>query len=78
MCLANRNYTVRDIVEAHCYVVITSESILSEYIAESQSIEITDCRTFQPRRPSSTAYTSRFCTQLLKAYVAETSYNQFD
>ena len=37
------------------------------YIAESIT---TDCelRTFQPRRPLSTAYKNSFCTQLTKAY----------
>ena len=35
-----------DIVEAHCYIVITSESILmSKYVAESIN-QTTDCRTF--------------------------------
>ena len=49
---------IKDILEAHCYVVITSESILmSKYIAESiNQLQTTDCRTFQPRRPSSAAY----------------------
>ena len=47
---------IKDILEAHCYVVITSESILmSKYVAESIN-QTTDCRTFQPRRPSSAAY----------------------
>ena len=31
-----------------------------------------DCRMFRPRRPLSTAYKT-FCTQLTKAYMAETS-----
>ena len=45
-----------DIVEAHCYVVITSQSILmSIYVAESIN-QTTDCRTFWPRRPLSTAF----------------------
>ena len=46
-----------DTVEAHCYIVITSESILmSKYVAES-IYQTTDCRTFRPRMPS-------FCMQL--------------
>ena len=45
-----------DIVEAHCYVVITSVSILmSKYVEESIN-QTTDSRTFQPSRPSSTLY----------------------
>ena len=43
-------------VEAHCYVVITIESILMcKYIAESIN-QSTYCRTFWPHRPSSTGY----------------------
>ena len=40
------------------YFTLTSESILmSKYEAESINHSIaTDCRTFRPRRPSSTAY----------------------
>jgi len=53
-------YTVigsNNIVEAHCYVVTTSESILmSKYVAESIN-QTTDCRPrmFRPHRPSSIA-----------------------
>ena len=58
-----------DIVEAHCYLVdigrIDREQIRSR-------INNNDCRTFRPRRPLSTAYRT-FCTQLTKAFVAETS-----
>ena len=64
---------VHDIVEAHCYFVdigrIDREQIRSR-------INNNDCRTFRPRRPLSTAYrTVQFCTQLTKAFVAETSCN---
>ena len=41
----------------------------------NQSIA-TDCRTFWPSRPLSTAY-KPFCTQLTKAFMAETFCNQF-
>ena len=51
-----RQLSHNDIIEAHCYVVITSESILMrKYVAESIN-QTTDCRTFRPCRPSSTAY----------------------
>ena len=51
-----RQLSHSDIIEAHCYVVITSESILMrKYVAESIN-QTTDCRTFRPCRPSSTAY----------------------
>ena len=64
----------------------SSESILmSKYVAESPN-QTTDCRTFWPRRSSSTVYkhiayyciqlTKQFCTQLTKTYVAKTSCNQ--
>ena len=45
--------------------------LMSEYVAESIN-QTTDCRTFRPRRSSST----EFCMQLTKAYVIETSCNQ--
>ena len=55
-----------DIVEAHCYIVITSELILmSKFVAESIN-QTTNCRMFLARcRPSSTAYKTVFCTRLM-------------
>ena len=74
--------SVCDIVEACCYIIVTTgESILMSIYIHSrinQSIA-TDCWTFRPCRPSSTVYKiplSQFCTQLTKAYMAETSCNQ--
>ena len=59
----------RDVVEAHCYVV----NIRWNHCKQIRSrINNNWCRTFQPRRPLSTAYKT-FCTQLTKAYVAKTS-----
>ena len=46
--------------------------IVSNYVAVSIT---TDCRTFLPHRCSSAAYKT-VCTQLTKAYMAETSCNQ--
>ena len=50
------NNIINDIVEAHCYFVdigrIDREQIRSR-------INNNDCRTFQPRRPLSTAYRTK-------------------
>ena len=63
-----------DIVEAHCYVVITSESILmSRYVAESIKQLIAGCFGYVGLRE---LHTTQFCMQLKKAYLAETSCNQ--
>ena len=65
-----------NIVEAHCYDVDTGKLILSMYVAESIQL---DCRTFDPHRLRllcTKLYTPTFCTQLKKAYRAETDCNQ--
>ena len=47
------NNDSNDMVEACCYIFLSHKLILSKYKAESI---ITDCRTFWPHRPLSTAY----------------------
>ena len=62
---------VNYVVEAHCYLSISGELIVSRYVAESITMiagRFGHVGLCQLR-------TKLFCTQLTKAYVAETSCN---
>ena len=65
-------------VKVASYLAISSVGRIDREQIRSR-INNNDCRTFRPRRPLSTAYRTyavlHFCTQLTKAFVAETSCN---